>query len=195
MPEFWILAEPVSQKAVWRRQYYADDKGLVYYGDMESRDDSILFNRPIPDSPIPPNRELLEVVDSPPSELATLQRCLAGARAYNGASFHPHELSESRRLTSHWRIGDELTLDVFSRSDERLPGGAYYGEYRPRRPLNESAFQAYTISLRPMNYGEEGTRSYRSDEVRRIHWTREDRPANANDPVVDDCDLGQSCKD
>jgi len=193
MTEFWILAEPMAREAAWGRQYYADEKGLVYYGDMRPRDDSIAFNRPVPDSPFPPNRELLEVVDSPVSDLTSLQRCLAG-RGYNGASVYPHEISESRCLTSRWRNENELTLGVFSRFDERLPGGVYYGEYRPRRPVSESAFGAYSISLQPMTYGEDGTRSYWSDELRRIHWTREDRPANANDPLVDDCELGIGCK-
>ena len=60
--------------------------------------------------------------------------------------------------------------------------------------MSESAFAAYSISLRPATYGEDGTRSYWSDELRRIHWTLDDRPANANDPIVGDCELVLSCK-
>jgi hypothetical protein len=45
-----------------------------------------------------------------------------------------------------------------------------------------------------MTFGEDGTRSYWSDELRRIHWTRDDRAATANDPLVEECEVGQPCR-
>jgi len=194
MREFWILAEPMSHDASWSRQYYADERGLVYYSDMRGRDDSILFNRSVPDSPLPPNRELLDVVDSPVADLRTLQTCLTGNQSISVARY-PHELDKSGCITPRWRDDDyELSLGVYSRFDERLPGGRYSVEYRPKRPMSESTFAAYSISLRPMTYGEDGTRSYWSDELRRIHWTRDDRAATANDPLVEECEVGQPCR-
>ena len=45
-----------------------------------------------------------------------------------------------------------------------------------------------------MQFGVDGVRSYWTDELRRIHGTRENRAATAADPVIEECDLGRPCE-
>lgn len=44
--------------------------------------------------------------------------------------------------------------------------------------------RSFTISARPVAYGQTGFNSFLVDERRRVHATSEDRPANPNDPIV-----------
>ena len=50
------------------------------------------------------------------------------------------------------------------------------------------------MEARPVEFGLDGVRSYWTDNFRRIHWTRENRAATANDPVIEACDLGRVCE-
>lgn len=43
-------------------------------------------------------------------------------------------------------------------------------------------------------FGVDGVRSYWTDKLGRIHWTRQNRAATADDPVVEECDLGRPCE-
>jgi len=38
------------------------------------------------------------------------------------------------------------------------------------------------MEARPVQFGVDGVRSYWTDELGRIHWTRENRAATADDP-------------
>jgi hypothetical protein len=190
---FWLVAEPVSEKALWRKQYYADESGLVYYADMLGRDDSIVFHHKIPDSPLPPPRERLSVVDSPAPELMALQRCLASPDR-SIAPFFPMTLEGDRCLHAPWRTLDgAIVLPVSSRFQNQTAGGAYLLDYRARRAETETTATGYVIEMRPQEYGVDGVRSYWADELGRIHWTRDDRAALPNDPIIDVCELEPSC--
>ena len=192
---FWLVAEPTSDKAVWRKQYYADERGLVYYADMKGRDDSIMYHGKIPDSPLPPPRELLSVIDSPALPLSRLQLCLASRDAPYWPYF-PMALDANHRCVrgQQFTVSDNaLTVPVRSPFQSDLIAGNYVLIYRPRRPETEFTAAGYEIELRPMEYGVDGTRSYWTSELGRIHWTRDDRSATPNDPPIDACEIDPSC--
>jgi hypothetical protein len=50
------------------------------------------------------------------------------------------------------------------------------------------------MEARPAQFGVDGVRSYWTDELGRVHWTRENRAATAADPVIEQCDLGRPCE-
>lgn len=71
-------------------------------------------------------------------------------------------------------------------------GGARRGyrlEYRPGAPVEHAAagcpagVRSYTVSARPVSYKTTGVRSFYMDESGVIRFTREDRPATADDPI------------
>jgi hypothetical protein len=189
---FWLVAEPTSEDAFWRRQYYADEAGVVYYADLHARDDSMFYHHKAPDSPLPPPGELLEIVDSPVEALRKLHQCLHRP-IHEGLDF-PMRLEQRG---CWWRAqGDdaEMSFPVSSRFANQIEGGRYSLEYQPRRPLTETEAAGYIINARPVQFGVDGVRSYWTDEFGRIHWTRENRAATADDPVIEECDLGRPCE-
>lgn len=187
---FWLVAEPMTENATWRQEYYADETGLVYRGDLRNRDDSMTFHHKLPDSSLPPPRELLEVVDSPVSKLITLRDCLA---KYSGET--PPEYPRSLTLHPCMRnaVDDQAVIDVDALPEGSIVGASYLLVYRSRRLLSEHTAESYTVDVRPTEYGVDGVRSYWFDELGRIHCTREYRSATANDPVVDECEVELHC--
>lgn len=191
--EFWVVAEPLSEDALWRKQYYADESGVMYLGDFRTRDDSILYHHRIPDSPLPPGESMLSVVDSPVAALKDLQHCLTSP-SQPLAPYFPMSIEQGECLRSYW-VADEgqITLSL-SAHFESVSDGTYYLVYRARRAQDEERAAGYVVELRPETYGVDGIRSYWSDELGRVHWTAEDRPATDADPVVDECGLGRPCE-
>jgi len=194
VPGFWLVAEPTSEDAFWRKQYYADESGVVYYADLLGRDDSMFYHRKAPDSPLPPPGELLEIVDSPVAELRRIQACLRKRDEYRGPGY-PMRLQDRGCATTEWITADgDMFLSVFSRFPNDVIGGTYSIVYRPHRALTESTAAGYVMELRPAHFGVDGVRSYWTDDLGRIHWTRENRAATAADPVIEECDLGRPCE-
>ncbi len=191
---FWLVAEPMSEEAFWRKQYYADESGVVYYADLLGRDDAMFYHRKAPDSPLPPPGEQLEIVDSPVQELRSIQECLHQPIDYQGIVF-PVRV-ESRGCTRReWIDADgDMLFSVSSRFASDVMGGTYSLVYRPRRALTETTAAGYIMEARPVEFGVDGVRSYWTDELGRIHWTRENRAATADDPVIEECDLGRPCE-
>ncbi len=66
--------------------------------------------------------------------------------------------------------------------------GGYMLEYKPGARFREPSAgcppgaRSYTLTARPIKYGETGSKSFFTDESRTIRWTSEDRPATAKDP-------------
>jgi len=191
---FWLVTEPTSEEAFWRKEYYADESGAVYYADLVGRDDSIVYHHKVPDSPLPPPGEMLEIVDSPVPELRSIQACLPTTVDYRGIVY-PVRLQERGCARSEWISADgDMLFSVSSRFGSDVMGGTYSLVYRPRRALTETTAAGYVMEARPAQFGVDGVRSYWTDELRRIHWTRENRAATADDPVIEDCDLGRPCE-
>jgi hypothetical protein len=62
-------------------------------------------------------------------------------------------------------------------------GGCHYKfTYTPGLKGAEGRVETYVITASPVEYGRSGDSSYFSDETGKVHYTREDRPATANDP-------------
>jgi hypothetical protein len=191
---FWLVAEPTSEDAFWRKQYYADESGVVYYADLVGRDEAMMYHRKVPDSPLPPPGEFLEIVDSPVHELRLIQECLRRPVDYQGIVY-PIRLAQRGCVKTEWISADgDMVFSVFSRFGSDVMGGTYSLVYRPRRSLTETTAAGYVIDARPAQFGVDGVRSYWTDELRRIHWTRENRAATADDPVIEECDLGRPCE-
>ena len=191
---FWLVAEPTSEEAFWRKEYYADESGVVYYADLLGRDDSIVYHRKAPDSPLPPPGDLLEIVDSPVQELRLIQECLRRPLEYQGVVY-PVRLEERGCAKREWITTDgDMLLSVSSRFATDVMGGTYALVYHPRRALTETTAAGYVMEARPVHFGVDGVRSYWTDDLGRIHWTRENRPATASDPVIEECDLGRPCE-
>jgi hypothetical protein len=191
---FWLVAEPTSEEAFWRKQYYADESGVVYYADLLGRDDLMFYHRKAPDSPLPPPGDLLEIVDSPVRELRVIQDCLRHPLE-SGETVYPIRLQERGCAKTEWISADgDMLLSVSSRFASDVMGGTYSLDYRPRRALTETTAAGYVMEARPVQFGVDGVRSYWMDELRRIHWTRENRAATAADPVIEECDLGRPCE-
>lgn len=69
-----------------------------------------------------------------------------------------------------------------------LPPDGYLFEYRGEQPASTfqgcTRFEGFTMMARPMAYGKTGIRSFRLDsDSLSIHFTSENRPARATDPV------------
>ena len=192
---FWLVAEPTSEDAFWRKQYYADESGVVYYADLLGRDDSMFYHRKAPDSPLPPPGELLEIVDSPVHELRLLQECLRRQVETGDGIVYPIRLEAGGCARSEWIAADgDMLFSVSSRFTSDVMGGTYALAYKPRRTLTETTAAGYIMEARPVQFGVDGVRSYWTDELGRIHWTRENRAATASDPVIEECDLGRPCE-
>lgn len=191
---FWLVAEPTSEEAFWRKQYYADESGVVYYADLLGRDDAMFYHRKVLDSPLPPPGELLQIVDSPVQELRAIQQCL-GKPVENLGVVYPIRLEERGCAQTAWIDADrDMFMSVSSSIGGDVVGGTYALVYRPRRTLTETTAAGYIMEARPVQFGVDGVRSYWTDELGRIHWTRENRAATANDPVIEECDLGRPCE-
>jgi hypothetical protein len=191
---FWLVAEPTSEEAFWRRQYYADESGVVYYADLLGRDDSMFYHRKAPDSPLPPPGDLLAIVDSPVQELRAVQECLRKPVDYLGIVY-PVRLESRGCAKTEWINADgEMFLSVSSPFGNQVMGGTYSLVYRPRRTLTETTAAGYIMEARPVQFGVDGVRSYWTDELGRIHWTRQNRAATADDPVIEECDVGRPCE-
>ena len=188
---FWLVAEPTSEDALWRKQYYADESGVVYYADLLGRDDSMFYHRKAPDSPLPPPGDLLEIVDSPARDLLAIQKCLRRS-AGDAGIVYPIRLEAPGCTNLAWVDADG---DMFFSVSTRLGDPVTYSlVYRPRRALTETTAEGYVLEARPAQFGVDGVRSYWTDELGRIHWTRENRAATADDPVIEECDLGRPCE-
>ena len=191
---FWLVAEPTSEDAFWRKQYYADESGVVYYADLVGRDDAMFYHRKVPDSPLPPPGEQLQIVDSPVQELRAIQHCLRMPLENLGVVY-PIRLEERGCAQTVWFDGDrDMFMSVSSGFGGDVVGGTYALVYRPRRTLTETTAAGYVMEARPVQFGVDGVRSYWTDELGRIHWTRENRGATADDPVIEECDLGRPCE-
>ena len=191
---FWLVAEPATEDAFWRKQYYADESGVVYYTDLLSRDDAMFYHRKVPDSPLPPPGESLQIVDSPVQELRSIQQCLRKPVDDLGIVY-PIRLQERGCAQTVWIDADrDMFMSVSSPFGGDVVGGTYALAYRPRRTLTETTAAGYIMEARPVQFGVDGVRSYWTDELGRIHWTRENRAATADDPVIEDCDLGRPCE-
>jgi len=191
---FWLVAEPMTEDAFWRKQYYADESGVLYYADLLGRDDSMFYHRKAPDSPLPPPGDLLEIVDSPVAELRRVQQCLRTPDEYRPAGY-PLRLENRGCAKTEWiNVDGDMFLSVSSRFASSVIGGTYSLVYRTRRALTETTAAGYVIEARPAQFGVDGVRSYWTDELGRIHWTRENRAATATDPVIEECDLGRPCE-
>ena len=191
---FWLVAEPMSEDAFWRKQYYADESGVVYYADLLGRDEATFYHRKVPDSPLPPPGEELQIVDSPVQELRSIQECLRKPVDYVGVVY-PIRLEERGCTRTMWMDADrDMFMSVSSPFGGDIPGGTYSLVYRPRRTLTETTAAGYIMEARPVQFGVDGVRSYWTDELGRIHWSRENRAATASDPVIEDCDLGRPCE-
>lgn len=78
--------------------------------------------------------------------------------------------------------------------DQVLASGETQGyrfEYQPGTPLASPApgcaapgAESFTVVARPLEYGKDGRRSYFVDESFVIRYTTEDRPATADDPIL-----------
>ena len=189
---FWLVAEPMSEEAFWRKQYYADESGELYYADLVGRDDSIVYHHKIPDSPLPPPGELLEIVDSPVQDLRRIQRCLRRPVGYAGVVYPIRFEVPAACTNMAWVDADgDMFFPVSSRFEDPV---TYSLVYRPRRALTDTTAEGYVLEARPAQFGVDGVRSYWMDELQRIHWTRANRAATPNDPVVENCDLGRPCE-
>jgi hypothetical protein len=60
-------------------------------------------------------------------------------------------------------------------------GAGYQLQYTPAQPGDDGRVHGYTLVARPSNYG---FRSFFSDETGIVRYTREDRPATAQDPPI-----------
>lgn len=72
--------------------------------------------------------------------------------------------------------------------DEALASGregGYTFTYTPGPQDVHGMIDRYTLSARPLKYGETGTRSFFTDQTGVIHCTNEDRPAAAKDPAIE----------
>ena len=191
---FWLVAEPTSEDAFWRKQYYADESGVVYYADLLGRDDSMFYHRKAPDSPLPPPGDLIEIVDSPVRQLHLIQDCLRDSSDYRDLGY-PVRLETSvcarARLVT---VDESMTFPVSPWLAPDNVGGTYSLIYHSRRALTGTRAAGYTMEARPVQFGVDGVRSYWTDELRRIHWTRENRAATADDPVIESCDFGRPCE-
>lgn len=191
---FWLVAEPMTEDALWRKQYYADESGVVYYADLLGRDDSLFYHHKAPDSPLPPPGELLEIVDSPVSELHGIQACLRKSDESRAVGY-PLRIENRGCAKTEWiNVDGDMFLSVSSRFASSVLGGTYSLVYRPRRALTETTAAGYVMEARPAQFGVDGVRSYWTDELGRVHWTRENRAATAADPVIEQCDLGRPCE-
>jgi hypothetical protein len=61
----------------------------------------------------------------------------------------------------------------------------YIFAYSPGRPDATGAVTTYTLWARPETYGESGHRSFFTDESQVVRFTRGDRPATSNDPLIE----------
>jgi len=70
--------------------------------------------------------------------------------------------------------------------------GGYIFQYNPRRPVEKPAtgcvpgVTGYSISARPLYFGQTGRRSFFTDDSGVIRWTDDNRPATANDALRPD---------
>jgi len=87
--------------------------------------------------------------------------------------------------------GAEFSCRAADLVDERLASGEKWGyvfEYSPGPPVDNPVagcppgVKSYTVSARPLKYGETGRRSFYTDDSGVIRLTAEDRPATAQDP-------------
>ena len=188
---FWLVAEPTSEDALWRKQYYADESGVVYYADLLGRDDSMFYHRKAPDSPLPPPGDLLEIVDSPARDLLAIQKCLHRSAGY-GEIVYPIRLEAPGCTNLAWVDADgDMFFSVSTRFGDPV---TYSLIYRPRHALTATTAEGYVLEARPAHFGVDGVRSYWTDDLQRIHWTRENRAATPNDPVIEACDFGRPCE-
>ncbi len=191
---FWLVAEPTSEDAFWRKQYYADESGVVYFADLLGRDDAMFYHRKVPDSPLPPPGESLQIVDSPVQELRSMQESLRKPDDELGVVY-PTRLEERGCSRTVWFDADrDMFMSVSSPFGGDVAGGTYAVVYRPRRTLTDRTAAGYIMEARPVQFGVDGVRSYWTDELGRIHWTRENRAATADVPVIEDCDVGRPCE-
>jgi hypothetical protein len=191
---FWLVAEPMSEEALWRQQYYADESGVVYYANLLNRDDAMFYHRKVPDSPLPPpGAEYLVIVDSPVPELRRIQRCLRDRKDFGDG--YPVRFAHWGCVKTEWVDPEgDMFLSVSAPGAPNTLGGTYSLVYRPRRALTETTAAGYIMEARPVQFGVDGVRSYWTDELGRIHWTRENRAATDADPVIEECDLGRPCE-
>jgi hypothetical protein len=67
------------------------------------------------------------------------------------------------------------------------PSHGYFFEYVGTRPeLTQDGcirFKSFTMTARPVVFGQTGIRSFLLDEFERIHVTAENRPSNTSDPI------------
>jgi hypothetical protein len=74
----------------------------------------------------------------------------------------------------------DLIDDVLAHGEKR----GYTYAYRPGPRDAKGEITTYTVSARPLKYGEPNARSYFTDESGVIRQTTDDRPATAQDPPV-----------
>lgn len=94
---------------------------------------------------------------------------------------------------SHGRLYPGAVSSLAPNSDRactvelKLPSNGYVFEYRGAPPSSTfqgcTRFQGFTMSARPVTFGKTGIRSFYITENLGIHFTSENRPAMATDPV------------
>ena len=103
------------------------------------------------------------------------------AHANNGG-VHPFSFPDITPNADPKCTGYSLVVDPKKQLD------GYFFEYAGISPSITAEgckrFNSFTISARPITYGQTGFRSFFVDESQRVHATTEDRPANSNDPIV-----------
>ena len=94
---------------------------------------------------------------------------------------------------SHGRLYPEAMSSLTPNSDRactielKLPANGYVFEYRGEPPSSNfqgcTRFQGFTMTARPVKFGKTGIRSFCISNGLAIHFTSDDRPAMATDPV------------